>query len=405
MKKHIWMGMIMASVLMAIGMGGALAQTPLFTPVPGYTHLPATRPPTTTAPTTTPTQAPTAATQAPTASPTPSQAPTKAPEATATALPTATPTASPTSTPEPVKVVVKAQWPSNAPEQDAWGYLVQGEYAFADEEAGVWFYASPTLVVRIDRHFDKEDVVTWYEAQIFSDVAAGEIFESVLYNPEKPQAKHVQAALIAKTNQVVFGMNTDYYTYRMGRNATVGMIIRDRKVFFDKVPETNRSKFPNLDTLAMFEDGRWGVYHSDEYTAQEYLDMGVTDVYAFGPYLVRDGEFNPYVDVMGNGKTQQPRCAIGMVEPGHYVAILAEGRLKNISVGVTIPRLAELMREAGCMQALNLDGGQTAVMTFMGEQISRIGKYDGGKTSARTTTEIMGIGHSELIDPTIEEKK
>lgn len=34
------------------------------------------------------------------------------------------------------------------------------------------------------------------------------------------------------------------------------------------------------------------------------------------------------------------------------------------------------------------------------KQITRIGKYSGGKTSPRTTTEIIGIGHSDLIDPT-----
>ena len=60
------------------------------------------------------------------------------------------------------------------------------------------------------------------------------------------------------------------------------------------------------------------------------------------------------------------------------------------------------MLEAGCTQALNLDGGQTAVMTFMGNQITRIGKYSGGRTSARTTTEIIGVGHSDLIDPTLK---
>lgn len=57
------------------------------------------------------------------------------------------------------------------------------------------------------------------------------------------------------------------------------------------------------------------------------------------------------------------------------------------------------MKAAGCRQALNLDGGQTAVMVFMGRQITRIGKYDGGKTNARTTTEIMGIGRSDRIVP------
>jgi len=38
----------------------------------------------------------------------------------------------------------------------------------------------------------------------------------------------------------------------------------------------------------------------------------------------------------------------------------------------------------------------------MGNQISRIGPYSGHGTNARPTTEIMGIGRSELIDPTIE---
>jgi len=46
-----------------------------------------------------------------------------------------------------------------------------------------------------------------------------------------------------------------------------------------------------------------------------------------------------------------------------------------------------------------MNGATGAVMLFMGEQISRIGKYDGGKTNARATTEIIGVGHSDLIDP------
>ena len=127
--------------------------------------------------------------------------------------------------------------------------------------------------------------------------------------------------------------------------------------------------------------------------------MGAVDVFSFGPYLIREGKVNPFIDEMTNGRTQQPRCAIGMVEPGHYYAVLAEGRIRHVSVGVSISQMVELMQKGGCTEALNLDGGQTAVMTFMGKQISRIGKYDGGKTKARETTEIIGIGHSDLIDP------
>ena len=294
------------------------------------------------------------------------------------------------------KVKADVDWPTEPPTLDAYGYPLSGEQVYIDEETGIWFYASPTLVVRVDRRFDSEEVVTRYEAHVFCDLNAERV-ESILYNPERPQQKHVQAALIAKQNRVVWGMNTDYYTYRLGRKTITGMVIRDGKVFFDRVPEANRRQFPNLDTLAMLKDGSWRVFHSDEHTAQEYLDMGAIDVFSFGPYLVRDGEINPFIDRMTNGKTPQPRCAIGMIEPGHYYAVLAEGRIRNVSVGVSVAQMAEWMQAGGCREALNLDGGQTAVMLFMGEQITRIGKYD-GKTNARATTEIIGVGHSEQID-------
>lgn len=313
---------------------------------------------------------------------------------------TPVPTPVPTPTPQPIKVPCDVEWPEQVPstELDAKGYPVSGEHVYADYDLGLWFYASPTLVVRIDRIFDPEAVLTWYEAHIYCDLAQEQV-GSILYDPEHPQKTHVQTALIARQNQVVFGMNTDYYTYRIGRKTITGMVIRDRNVFFDRVPEANRSQFPNLDTLAMYENGSWQVYHSDELTADEYLAKGAVDVYSFGPYLVRDGEINPFIAKMTNGKTPQPRVAIGMIEPGHYYAMLAEGRIKNKSVGVSIEHMANHMLDAGCVQALNLDGGQTAVMSFMGDQVTRIGKYSGGRTNPRATTEIIGVGHSDLIDP------
>lgn len=330
--------------------------------------------------------------------------------------PEPTPTCAPTPTPLPVetpmpealkpaqqsvyeKPAVEVAWPEEGQQKDDKGYLLDGEYVYENAEDGVWFYASPTLVVRVDRKFDSEKVLTWYEAHVFCDPSEERV-GAVLNNPEKPQSKHVQAAEIARKNQVVWGMNTDYYTYRLGRKTITGMVIRGKNVFFERVPAANRSQFPNLDTLAMNEDGSWNVYMSDELTAEEYLQRGAVDVFSFGPYLVRDGEINPFISKMTNGKTDQPRCAIGMIKPGHYYAMLAEGRIRNVSVGVNVPFLADHMLAAGCTQALNLDGGQTAVMMFMGNQITRIGKYSGGRTSARTTTEIIGVGRSDLIDPT-----
>ena len=320
--------------------------------------------------------------------------------------PVAEPTPTPEPTPEPTprepveRVQADVKWPEgNIPTLDSKGYPIAGEYVYENDEEGLWFYATPTLIVRVDRFDQREPKrLTWYEAHIFCDTEKERV-GSILYNKENPTKEHVQADVIARKNQVVFGMNTDYYTYRIGRNAVVGMIIRNRNVLYSKVPEANRGKFPNLDTLAMFEDGNWAVFQSDELTAEEYLEMGAIDVYAFGPYLIRDGELNSFVNTMPSGSTDQPRCAIGMIEPGHYYAMLAEGRIRN-SVGMSIPEMQLHMEEKGCAQAFNLDGGRTAVFTFMGKQISKVSEY-GNSTKPRATTELIGIGHSDLIDPGI----
>lgn len=300
--------------------------------------------------------------------------------------------------PSYARPAVTCDWPAEAIcERDALGYPTQGEHVVEDDEGGLWFYASPSLVVRIDRYVDESAPLTWYEAEIFADTAQNR-FASVLYDPEKPQAKHVQPAQIATQNQVVFGMNTDYYTYRVGRGLKVGVIVRGGRLLYDDAPRALRSKFPNLDTLALFPDGTWLVSDFDAYSGEDFLRMGAMDVFSFGPWLIRDGEVSEYVKTSARGRYAEPRCAVGYFENGHYFALMAEGRMGRTSAGVSLSGLAELMRASGVRFAFNLDGGQTAAFTFMGRRITRVGTYSGGRTYPRATTEVLGIGVSGLID-------
>lgn len=294
-----------------------------------------------------------------------------------------------------------ADWPAEAGERNGKGFLKSGEFVIESAQDGLWFYASPTLIVRIDRMADQEKRKTWYEAHIYCDLASGERVHSVLYTPDTPGKIKVQAEKIAGENQVVFGMNTDYYTYRAPSKRAVGIIIRNKQTLWDMPATRNRARFPNLDTLAMFEDGLWGVFYSDEYTASEYLEMGAVDVFSFGPYLVRDGQLNPFVKKMHDQKSTQPRCALGYFEPGHYYAMLEEGRIPEDARGISLPDLQMHMYEKGCLHAINMDGGQTAVFTFMGKQITRIGVYTTkyGENPPRPTSELVGVGYSPLVDP------
>lgn len=137
------------------------------------------------------------------------------------------------------------------------------------------------------------------------------------------------------------------------------------------------------------------VYDSDEKTADEYLAMGVTTTLAFGSYLICDGVINTE-GLAHQSKSRNPRAAIGMVEPGHTFAMMLEGRCKE-SKGGTVDFLAEKMLARGCTTAFNLDGGETACILFMGEQLNIVGGTNNKADNARRTTELLGIGVSDQV--------
>lgn len=299
-------------------------------------------------------------------------------------------------TPAPTEVPA---YMAHMPALNAKGFLDEGEYIYSSEDEGLWIYVSQTSKVIIQRKYDATQPLTWFEADLYGDLDAGEMLRTVQNDPEKMGKVRVDATETAKKHNVVFAMNTDYYTYRVAvnNNRHTGIVIRDGRILYDD-PYTEKqvtnSMFPNLDMLAFMPDGSLKVYHSWEKTAQEFIDGGVQTVYSFGPYLLLDGKVSERA--YANNENKNPRCAIGMVEPGHYVAIMCEGRLKR-SAGVTISYLAKMMRAKGCQVAFNMDGGQTAVMVFMGKQLNQIGAYDGGKTNSRPTSEVLGFGTSEQV--------
>ena len=299
-------------------------------------------------------------------------------------------------TPAPTEVPA---YMAHMPALNAKGFLDEGEYLYSSEDEGLWIYVSQTSKVIIQRKYDATQPLTWFEADLYGDLDAGEMLRTVQNDPEKMGKVRVDATETAKKHNVVFAMNTDYYTYRVAvnNNRHTGVVIRDGRILYDD-PYTEKqvtnSMFPNLDMLAFMPDGSLKVYHSWEKTAQEFIDEGVQTVYSFGPYLLLDGKVSERA--YANNENKNPRCAIGMVEPGHYVAIMCEGRLKR-SAGVTISYLAKMMRAKGCQVAFNMDGGQTAVMVFMGKQLNQIGAYDGGKTNSRPTSDVLGFGTSEQV--------
>ncbi|MBQ8311700.1 MAG: phosphodiester glycosidase family protein [Clostridia bacterium] len=281
------------------------------------------------------------------------------------------------------------------PQLNAEGYLDEGEFVYANEEEGVWRYASQDLKIEIIRRSEEEPIkVRWYEAEVWS--RNDEVWRLFTNEEGKHMSTNSWPYIVAQKNQAVLAISTDFAQYRYPkRDTSVGIIIRNGKVFSKKTRKSTYKGFPNLDVLALYPDGRMEVYDSDEKTADEYLAMGVTTTLAFGPYLIRDGVINTE-GLAHLSKSRNPRAAIGMVEPGHTFAMMLEGRCKE-SKGGTVDFLAEKMLARGCTTAFNLDGGETACILFMGEQLNIVGGANNKAGNARRTTELLGIGVSEQV--------
>jgi len=261
----------------------------------------------------------------------------------------------------------------------------------ADEKQGLWSYTAEDFKVTIKRCEDEKAKLIWYECDLICSPQSP--LMAVSSNPKKPGTKFQNPERIAQKYQLVFAINDDYFGDRVYNKETPGITIRDGKILYKKTYKSGKTSLPNLDTMAIYKDGSLGVYQSKEHTAEEYIQMGAEHVCSFGPYLVRGGEINPKLE--GRYKNKEPRVAFGMIEPYHYVSVVVEGRHKK-SKGVGLEWLAQKMYDLGAAEALNLDGGQTAALVFMGEKINTTGKF-GAKANIRNLSGMLGVGVSELV--------
>lgn len=94
---------------------------------------------------------------------------------------------------------------------------------------------------------------------------------------------------------------------------------------------------------------------------------GTRDTCEFGPAVIVDGK---NVAESSSWNTPQPRAVIGQSDRLETMMMVIEGRLTD-SMGCGIAPIAEKLLEYGCVQAMNLDGGTSAILYYKGAYITR----------------------------------
>lgn len=92
-----------------------------------------------------------------------------------------------------------------------------------------------------------------------------------------------------------------------------------------------------------------------------------------GPVLVQNGQ----VQITNNeelkfgGKAihdKHPRTAMGYTADGKLIMLVIEGRSPGKAEGATLVQEANMLKEVGCIEALNLDGGGSSCLLVNGKQ-------------------------------------
>ena len=162
-----------------------------------------------------------------------------------------------------------------------------------------------------------------------------------------------------RDSHAILTISGDFYSYQ-----PKGFLVRNGELYM--------SDQTYCDLCVLYNSGVMACYGRTEYTVEDIWSRGVAQAWNFGPSLLdKDGKVKPDYELSTAVSYPNPRSAVGYYEPGHYCFVLVDGRQDGYSKGMTIPELASVFEELGCTCAYNLDGGGSALMTFLHQRYSR----------------------------------
>ena len=234
-------------------------------------------------------------------------------------------------------------------------------------------YADENVAVTLETY--RENDTTIYVADILlSDLAA---LQTAFSRGSYGRNVTADTSVTAEAAGAILAVNGDNYGAR-----EKGYVIRGGVLYRD-------SSAGDQEDLVIWEDGSFSIINESEVTARELLAAGAREVFSFGPGLLSQGEITVGVkDEVDRAKASNPRTAIGIIGPGHYVLVVSDGRTEE-SEGLTLYQLAEFLQSLGVQTAYNLDGGGSSTMVFLGQVVNR--PVGGRGRGERAVTDIVYV--------------
>lgn len=185
------------------------------------------------------------------------------------------------------------------------------------------------------------------------------------------KSKREPVSVIAARERAVFAINADN-----PRAHAYGIIIRNGEL-------VRKPSHATRHMLVVWKNGNMSIITERNQReavmlADQLLAGGAWQTFEFGPALVLNSKATDFTTfkkgfqlISTRPTILEPRTAIGQLDMLRYIVIVADGRSKGYSKGMSLQRLQELFVQYGAITAFNLDGGGSTTLYFGGSVINR----------------------------------
>ncbi len=196
--------------------------------------------------------------------------------------------------------------------------------------------------------------------------------------------------LVGYNIHTVNGRGKDTFTYRhpfgsaigisKRREADVAWLYSDSTLKYSYAIQGAITAVKDSTNNFRLNDARKAISQSIEPSKRVRVDFNkwkMKTAVGGGPVLLQNGEIKitNNEELKFSGKAiddKHPRTAMGYTKDNKLIILIIEGRNSGIAEGATLTQEAQIFKDLGCLEALNLDGGGSSCMLVNGKETIKI---------------------------------
>lgn len=179
--------------------------------------------------------------------------------------------------------------------------------------------------------------------------------------------------LLAYNMHTLAGRGKDTFTYRHPFASAFGINKRGKMdIAWTYTDSSKKLPLATQQLIAAYKDSL-NYLSTAHFDKNKFTKWKMKTAVGGGPVLLQDGQIkitnNEELKFTGKAiNDKHPRTAIGYTADGQMIVLVVEGRNPGKAEGADLIQLATILKDLGCIEAINLDGGGSSCMLINGKE-------------------------------------